>query len=114
MPFYDYVCTVCGHEIEVVHSVHGHGPAACPKCGSPMKKAISSPTVLYKGTGWARKEKGTGRSARSAPKDGGESKDTKDTKDAKESKEAGPAGGGEAGSEASSAPPAATARKDED
>jgi putative FmdB family regulatory protein len=69
MPFYDYMCTVCGHEVEVRHSVHGHGPSECPKCGSPMKKAISSPTVLYKGSGWARKEKGTGRSSKAAPKE---------------------------------------------
>jgi putative FmdB family regulatory protein len=30
MPIYDYVCVNCGHEIEVMHSVHGHGPAAAP------------------------------------------------------------------------------------
>ena len=69
MPFYDYVCTSCGHQMEVVHSVHGHGPAACPKCGSPMKQAFSPPTVHYKGSGWARKDRAPGKSARPAPKD---------------------------------------------
>jgi putative FmdB family regulatory protein len=57
VPFYDYVCETCGHEMEVMHSVHGHGPATCPKCGGPMKKAITAPAVHFKGSGWARKEK---------------------------------------------------------
>jgi putative FmdB family regulatory protein len=105
MPFYDYICTVCGHEEEVMHSVHGHGPSACPKCGSPMKKGISSPTVLYKGTGWARKEKGSGRSSRAAHKEAGESKETS---------EAGSAGGGDTASAAPSSPPASSVQKAED
>ena len=57
VPFYDYVCANCGHEMEVMHSVHGHGPAACPKCDGTMKKAISAPAVHFKGSGWARKER---------------------------------------------------------
>ena len=58
MPTYDYICPSCGHEIEVMHSVHGQGPA-CPSCGGAMKKAISAPAVHFRGTGWARKEKAT-------------------------------------------------------
>lgn len=57
MPTYDYVCTVCGHEMEVFHSIHGHGPAACPRCGGAMKKAFAAPAVVFKGSGWARKER---------------------------------------------------------
>jgi putative FmdB family regulatory protein len=57
MPLYDYVCADCGHEVEIMHSVHGHGPTACPVCGGPMKKAIVAPAVHFKGSGWARKER---------------------------------------------------------
>jgi putative FmdB family regulatory protein len=57
MPLYDYVCTGCGHRMEVMHSVHGHGPSACPVCGSPMKKSYAPPAVHFKGSGWARKER---------------------------------------------------------
>lgn len=56
MPIYEYVCSNCGHRLEVMHSIHGHGPSECPQCGSPMKKAFSPPAVHFKGTGWARKE----------------------------------------------------------
>jgi putative FmdB family regulatory protein len=70
MPYYDYVCANCGHEIEVMHSVHADGPTACPKCGGPLKKTFAVPAVHFKGTGWARKEKGTSsRPSRSEPKE---------------------------------------------
>lgn len=59
MPYYDYVCAKCGHEVEVMHSVHAEGPSTCPKCGGPMKKTFAVPAVHFKGTGWARKEKST-------------------------------------------------------
>ena len=57
MPLYDYVCTNCGSRVEVMHSVHGHGPAKCGACGGSMRKAVSAPAVHFKGTGWARKER---------------------------------------------------------
>lgn len=69
MPIYDYVCTNCGHEMEVIHPVQGHGPAACPKCGGHMRKAIVAAAVHFKGSGWARKERGTGRPSRPASKE---------------------------------------------
>jgi putative FmdB family regulatory protein len=60
VPIYDYVCSSCGHMMEVSHSIHGHGPSACPECGGAMKKAFSPPAVHFKGTGWARKERSGG------------------------------------------------------
>lgn len=65
MPLYDYVCANCGYEVEVMHSVHGHGPSTCPSCGGPLKKAIVAPAVHFKGSGWARKERsGSARPSR--------------------------------------------------
>ncbi len=57
MPTYDYVCQKCGHRMEVVHGLHGHGPSTCPVCGGDMRKAFAPPAVHFKGTGWARKER---------------------------------------------------------
>jgi putative FmdB family regulatory protein len=55
MPTYDYTCAACGHRFEVVHGVHGHGPEACPNCGGgPVRKAFAPPTVVFKGSGWAK------------------------------------------------------------
>jgi putative FmdB family regulatory protein len=66
VPIYDYTCVACGHEVEVIHSVHADGPA-CPKCGGQMKKALVAPAVHFKGSGWARKE-GSGKSSRPGAK----------------------------------------------
>jgi putative FmdB family regulatory protein len=66
VPIYDYVCTTCGHGVEVIHSVNGHGPAACPKCGGQMRKAIVAAAVHFKGSGWARKDRGAARPSRSS------------------------------------------------
>ena len=60
MPTYDYVCSSCGHEMEVVHGVHGHGPSTCPECGGPMRKSFTAPAIHFKGSGWAKKERGGG------------------------------------------------------
>lgn len=56
MPLYDYACTRCGRTIEVMHGVHGHGPATCEVCGGPMRKVLSPPAIVFKGSGWAKKD----------------------------------------------------------
>ena len=73
MPIYDYVCSACGRDTEVVHGIHETGPGRCPACGAEgtMRKRLSPPAVVYKGTGWARKERGGKRSESSSrPKTG--------------------------------------------
>ena len=56
MPIYDYVCAN-GHTTEVIHGVNDNGPANCPVCGAPLRKALSAPTIHFKGSGWAKKER---------------------------------------------------------
>ena len=68
MPSYDYVCTVCGHRMEVVHGIHGQGPEACPVCGGAMRKAFVAPAVHFKGSGWAKKDRGAAASTKAAAK----------------------------------------------
>ena len=58
MPLYDYDCAACARRFEVMHGVHADSPAICPLCGGgPVKKAIAAPTIHYKGSGWAKKER---------------------------------------------------------
>jgi putative FmdB family regulatory protein len=69
MPTYDYVCRACGHRIEVMHGVHEQGPTVCPNCHArALRKAIVSPTVLYKGSGWAKKDRGSSARTKAAAK----------------------------------------------
>ncbi len=58
MPLYDYVCAACGRRFEVIHGIDADPPASCPLCGEgPVRKAITAPTVHYRGSGWAKKER---------------------------------------------------------
>ena len=104
MPIYDYVCSACGHLIEVVHGIHDHGPRFCPECGAEgtMAKAIAPPTIHFKGSGWAKKD----RSAASKP-----ASKTKGEGKSSEATASGPSGeaktsGGSSGGDGSSSTPA--------
>ena len=75
MPRYDYRCTACGREVEVMHGINEHGPESCAHCGGVMRKALSPPTIHFKGSGWAKKDAATAR--KTGPKAGAASdKDT--------------------------------------
>jgi putative FmdB family regulatory protein len=56
VPTYDYRCTACGREIEVVHGIHAAGPSSCEVCGGAMRKALSPPAIHFRGGGWAKKD----------------------------------------------------------
>ena len=61
MPTYDYICSNCGKTTEVVHSINGSGPSACPACGAQgtLTKAFNPPTIHF--NGWAKKDRRPGR-----------------------------------------------------
>lgn len=93
MPIYDYVCAQCGRRIEVIHGVHAAGPTQCEQCGGALRKAVSVPAILFKGSGWAKVD---ARAASSrAPSGDGAAKSDKSDK---------PEGDGAAKSPDSSAP----------
>ena len=74
MPIYDYVCSVCRHRLEVVHGIHDHGPSECPICGGAMRKAMVAPAIHFKGSGWAKKDRGSAARTKAAAKaDGAQS-----------------------------------------
>jgi len=62
MPLYDYQCLNCGHVVEVMHGVNGEGPLRCERCGGQMRKLLSTPTIVFKGSGWAKKDARSTRS----------------------------------------------------
>jgi putative FmdB family regulatory protein len=68
VPRYDYRCSVCGHEVELLRGIHDPGPRVCPNCGAEgsMRKEFATPAVHYKGSGWAKKDRSTASSSRSA------------------------------------------------
>ncbi len=52
MPIYEYVCTACGAELEVMHKI-SEGPGKCPKCRKDkLSKQISAAGFRLGGGGW--------------------------------------------------------------
>lgn len=54
MPIYDYVCGTCRHRFEVFHGLNESGPHQCPECGGAVSRAFAPPTIVFKGSGWAK------------------------------------------------------------
>lgn len=53
MPFYEYQCTKCGHEEEVLQKISDDPLKKCPACGkSSMQKKVSATAFRLKGGGW--------------------------------------------------------------
>ncbi len=88
MPLYEFQCDECGHRFEIIQQKFSDPPpAACPQCGGPVRRLVSSPAFQFKGSGWyatdyAKKPE--------SPKGAEKSTDSKDATAAKESKDAAP------------------------
>ena len=57
MPIYDYVCGACRHRFEVFHGLNETGPHQCPLCKGPVTRAYAPPTIVFKGSGWAKMDR---------------------------------------------------------
>jgi putative FmdB family regulatory protein len=93
MPLYEYECDSCGHRFEVIQKFSDAPIDKCPKCGSTVRKLMSSPAIQFKGSGWyitdyakkdstaATKAGGAkdGTSSTTTTADSGSSSDTKST-----------------------------------
>jgi putative FmdB family regulatory protein len=89
MPNYEYVCTACGTRIEVSHGVNESGPAVCTACGGALRKAVSAPAIVFRGSGWAKKD------ARSSSSAAGGKTDSTDSKPSTEGSQPADSAGGE-------------------
>ena len=52
MPFYEYECTKCHYQTEVLQKISDPPITKCEKCKGKMKKLISQSTFHLKGSGW--------------------------------------------------------------
>jgi putative FmdB family regulatory protein len=97
MPFYEYQCKSCGHELEAMQKVSDPPLKKCPDCGkSQLQRLMSAPVFRLKGGGWYETDfKGDKDNQRNladrpeadAPKDTKEADSTaKDDKGAKDEK----------------------------
>jgi putative FmdB family regulatory protein len=53
MPFYEYQCRACGHQLEALQKVSDPVLRKCPSCGkNQLTKLVSAPVFRLKGGGW--------------------------------------------------------------
>jgi putative FmdB family regulatory protein len=53
MPFYEYQCKSCGHELEAMQKFSDPPLKKCPDCGkSQLQRLMSAPVFRLKGGGW--------------------------------------------------------------
>ncbi len=88
MPIYEYVCTRCQREFEVIQGFSDKPIRKCEQCGGPVKKLVSQSAFHLKGTGWYVTDYSSSKRPGSKPidtKDSGETKTT-DSKPGSDSK----------------------------
>jgi putative FmdB family regulatory protein len=81
MPIYEYLCTACDQRADILHGRNDPGPHFCPSCGSEgtMRKQFGLPSIHFKGSGWAKKDRGAARASSSSKATAGESKPAEGT-----------------------------------
>lgn len=53
MPIYEYRCSACGHDLEVLQKLSDAPLTLCPACGkSDLRKQVSAAGFQLKGSGW--------------------------------------------------------------
>jgi len=65
LPVYEYRCTH-GHVYEKVEGFSAPTEQECPRCGEAARRLLSSPAVIFKGSGFYSTDNRKGRSSDSA------------------------------------------------
>ena len=111
MPRYDYRCTECANEFELVQKFSEAGQGECPSCGGAGQRVFHAVPVIYKGSGFYTTDYGRPKRPaenQESKESSTESSSTKSSSDSSDSKssDSGSSGGSE------SAAPAAAASGD--
>ena len=72
MPRYDYRCTECASEFELVQKFREAGQGECPTCGGAGQRVFHAVPVIYKGSGFYTTDYGRPK----RPPENSESKET--------------------------------------
>lgn len=54
MPTYQYACTACDAQLEVVQKFSDEPLTECTKCGGRLRKIFSAVGIVFKGSGFYR------------------------------------------------------------
>ena len=79
MPRYDYRCTGCGEEFELVQSFSEAGSGTCPLCSGAGQRVFHAVPVIYKGSGFYTTDYGRPKSPAESNSDSKTSKDSSES-----------------------------------
>ncbi len=90
MPIYEYECTACAHNFEVIQRMSDAPLADCPACAAPkLRKKLSASAFHLKGSGWYQTDFKGGKKAPAGESESGEAGQAADSKaESKDAKEA--------------------------
>ena len=70
MPTYQYACTECGEQLEMVQKFSDDPLTMCPACSGRLRKVFSPVGIVFKGSGFYRTDSRASNGAKDGAKDG--------------------------------------------
>jgi len=99
MPLYEYRCSDCQHEFEIIQKISAGRLRKCPECTGRLEKLVSKSAFHLKGGGWYSDGYGDGSKGSSAKTSSGKkAKASSDTSADKGKSDKGSTGGSDSGS----------------
>jgi len=74
MPIYDYRCDHCGHVFSAVQSFKDDALDKCPNCGKKPRRLLSTPAIVFKGSGWYKTDSRPGEKSSDSSSSGSDKK----------------------------------------
>lgn len=62
MPTYEYLCSACGHRLEVVQRISDDPLTVCEECGGALRRVFHPVGVVLKGSGFYATDNRSGKS----------------------------------------------------
>ncbi len=66
MPTYQYACTECGDQLEMVQRFSDDPLTVCPACSGRLRKVFSPVGIVFKGSGFYRNDSRSGNGSKDA------------------------------------------------
>ena len=87
MPIYDYKCSNCEHQFELIQKFSDQSAEICPQCSQKSaQKLVSAPSFRLKGGGWYETDFKTGAKKNIVDAKDDKTSKPKETKETKETK----------------------------
>jgi putative FmdB family regulatory protein len=102
VPTYEYTCTECGEQVEVVQKFTDDPLTVCTACGGRLRKVFSPVGIVFKGSGFYRTDSRNGSSSDGPGKKDKEPSGTKPDSKSGSSADSGSSGSSDSGSSDSS------------